>query len=186
MKHNDSTSLKYNLKFNRIQYPDVTIAIGMNVLLITSSGNQKYVFFQTTDFQDNLIQGYRSLIADIQMRTQKSREDMDTLVSQIKLLMKNEADKAINYMTVYLEQISLYFQVSIHDITLIKIFVHKISTQICKNILFTPKYTNNACLQKSQIDCPKLTYHYLYLFHWFSFKFRIAMELYFVFISLFF
>ena len=67
--------------------------------------------FQTTDFQDNLINGYRSLIADIQVRTQKSREDMDTLVSQIKLLMKNEADKAINYMTVYLEQISLYFQV---------------------------------------------------------------------------
>lgn len=52
------------------------------------------------------------MIADIQVRTQKSREDMDTLVSQIKLLMKNEADKAINYMTVYLEQISLYFQVS--------------------------------------------------------------------------
>lgn len=39
---------------------------------------------------------------------------MDTLVSQIKLLMKNEADKAINYMTVYLEQISLYFQVSFY------------------------------------------------------------------------
>lgn len=67
--------------------------------------------FQTTDFQDNLINGYRTLIADIQVRTQKSREDMDTLVSQIKLLMKNEADKAINYMTVYLEQISMYFQV---------------------------------------------------------------------------
>ncbi|XP_026493136.1 uncharacterized protein LOC113398561 [Vanessa tameamea] len=73
------------------------------------------ITIQTADFQDNLINGYRTLIADIQVRTQKSREDMDTLVSQIKLLMKNEADKAINYMTIYLEQISMYFQVIIHD-----------------------------------------------------------------------
>ncbi|VVD02710.1 unnamed protein product [Leptidea sinapis] len=88
-------------------YPSSS-ALGLDINALVKNRNmllawtllRLLVKLKTTDFQDNLINGYRTLIADIQVRTQKSREDMDTLVSQIKLLMKNEADKAINYMTV--------------------------------------------------------------------------------------